>query len=466
MSPFLLYDPESIMTTPKSKKFAHLDFGSSPIVGTSGKAPIPASKRILAALLVSASICVVFVAAIACAEIALGIVGLGDDEYMKVDPVVGTTHLENKWVDFRHEGFSRARISSAGLRDVEHSIAKPAGIKRIAFLGDSKTQALQVNIPETFVRLTEDYLNTDGKRFETINFGMSSHALIQYYVKFLSMVREYKPDVTVVVYHIFDSTENLPKFGIETLPAPTIKLNDKDEMAIDYNFLDAWMDSDGARYLVASEWLRRNSHVFQALSADDFMLRCSSKWYLKIVNALSAPFSNSFSQQLRKMPATASGEFETVRKAVSEETASLDKRVSHDKIWTAQATKDFNPKVVPNANTNPADAYKMLHDAAASDANVAGRLLRMLNLACRESGSKLVVVTLPAPNNSVFYFREIECFKQLAKKEGFTVIDAHSKFTLLAPMEASPMYYKGHFSPAGHRKMAQVLTEGLKPLLK
>jgi hypothetical protein len=66
----------------------------------------------------------------------------------------------------------------------------------------------------------------------------------------------------------------------------------------------------------------------------------------------------------------------------------------------------------------------------------------------------------------VFYIREIQCLKQLAKEEGFTVIDAHSKFPLLAPMEPSPLYYRSHFSPAGHRKLAGVIVDGLKPILK
>ncbi len=210
-------------------------------------------------------------------------------------------------MDFRQEGFSRAKISSAGLRDVEHQVAKPAGVKRIAILGDSKTQALQVNIEDTFARLVENNLNgTDGKgklgdshstkakQFETINFGMSSYGLVQYYVQFLSRVRQYSPDVTVVVYHIFDSTENLPKFGTLTMPAPTISLNNRDELAIDYNFLDGWLDTDGARFMIASDWLRRHCHLFQAMCADDFMLRTSSKWYQNI-------FCQTFRAFLRRL---------------------------------------------------------------------------------------------------------------------------------------------------------------------
>lgn len=434
----------------------------------------------MAAFLVIPSLLVILALMVVCAEVALALIGLGDDEYIKVDPILGITHLENKWVDFRHEGFSRAKISSAGLRDVEHQVAKPAGVKRIAFIGDSKTQALQVNIEDTFARLVEDNLNGSGARrasagahaatasrqFETINFGMSNYGLVQYYVQFLLRVRQYSPDVTVVVYHIFDSSENLPKFGTLTMPTPTLSLNSRDELALDYTFLDGWLNTEGGRYLIASEWLRRNCHLFQALSADDFMLRNSSKWYTNISGKLFAPFSNFYDDVMRKVSLTKFGDYQSIRNSLSDETRDLDKQVAHENIWNWTVKARNGAAGAVGASADPGDSYKMLHDAASSDVNLAGRVLRMLNLACLRAGSKLVIVALPAPDNMVFYFREIECLKKLGKKEGITIIDANAEFPRLAPMQPSPLYYRSHFSPAGHRKLADIITEGLKPILK
>ena len=472
MSPTTIYDPEVITTTPTKVRVERRALRPSP-----GRRP-KLSPKLLAALLIIPSVAIIFAAMVLCAEFVLGAVGLGDDEYIKVDPVLGTTHLENKWVDFRHEGFSRDKISSAGLRDVEHPIAKPEGVKRIAFIGDSKTQALQVNIADTFVRLVEEQLNASGaenapaaatgvpqqKRFETINFGMSSYGLVQYFIQYLTRVRPYAPDVTVVVYHIFDSSENLPKFGTATLPAPSVSMNNAGDMAIDYNFLDGWLHTSGARYLIASEGLRRSCHLFQALSADDFMLRNSSKWYVNILGKLFAPFERVYENAMDNVSLTAFGDYAATRKSVQEEVRALDKQVSHESMWpwTLKVEKAANPASGADLNSD----YKALHNAASGDALIAGRIFRMLNLACRKADSKLVVVTLPAPDNMVFYFREIQCLKQLAKQEGFTVIDAHSQFPVLAPMEPSPLYYRSHFSPAGHRKLANVITDGLQPVLK
>jgi len=458
MSPTTIFDPEVIHTIPSQQRLGRKN---------ALQQPRNASQKILAGLLVGSSVVLLFGVMLVLSEIALGLIGLGDDEYIKVDPVLGITHLENKWVDFRHEGFSRAKISSQGLRDVEHQIAKPEGVTRIAFIGDSKTQALQVNIEDTFVRLVEKELNSQAasqkKKFETINFGMSSYGLVQYFVSFLSQVRPYSPDVTVVVYHIFDSTENLPKFGTTSLPAPTLSLNNKDELTIDYNFLDCWLHTDGAKYMIASEWLRRNCHLFQALSADDFMLRSGSKWYMNIVSKLFAPFSGGFQNAMDNVPLAKFGDYERRRRAICEETRTLDRQVSHDNIWTWTVKPRLGDKNASGADGK--EDFKLLHDAASADVNLAGRVVRMLNLACRKSGSKLVLVTLPAPDNMVFYFKEIKALKKLAEKEGITVIDANAQFPSLAPMQSSPLYYRSHFSPAGHRKMANIIIEGLKPVL-
>lgn len=399
---------------------------------------------------------------IVAAEFVLGMTGLGDDEYIKVDPVLGITHLENKNCTFRQEGFSRSRLSSAGLRDIEHVLVKPAGVKRIAFLGDSKTQALQVNIPETFVRLVENKLNAElnekeNTKYETINFGMSNYGIIQEFVQFLTRVRSYSPDYTVVVYHIFDSSENLPSLGRLTLPAPTVSINSRDEMAVDYNFLDRWLATPSTRYMLATDWLRRNSHIYQCILSDDFMMRSASSLYTKIADRIMAPIGGALNGAMSNVSTTSLGNYEPTRKAVQTETLALDKKVSHEKVWGWEMT---------STKQGDAHVFKKLNDSARDEMEITARIFRMLNLACRDANSKLIVVPLPAPNNSLFYFREIECLKKMAKEEGFTLIDASSKFPSLAPMEKHPTYYTGHFSPMGHRMLADMITEGLKPVLK
>lgn len=475
MSPTTLYDPE-VITTTAAISTANRDALQPKFLNKQGPTNF---QKFRAALFVVPSILVLCAVVLLAAEVTLGLFGLGDDEYIKIDPILGISHLENKWVDFRQEGFAREKISSTGLRDVEHQLAKPKGVTRIAFIGDSKTQAMQVPIADTFVRLVENNLNAQNEqkaqqaqpgqsvqeqKFETINFGMSSYGIVQYFVNYLTRVRPYAPDVTVVVYNIFDSTENFPKFGTVTLPAPTLSANNKDELTIDYNFMDGWLHGEGVKFMIASEWLRRNCHLFQALCADDFMLRSSSKWYVSTFNALFAPFSGSFENEMASIPLSKLGNYEAQRKAVCDETRALDKQVSHDKIWTWTVQPRLGD--VNAAGADGQESFKMLHDAASADVNLVGRIVRMLNKACSNSGSKLVIVTLPSLDNMVFYYKEIKALKKLGAQEGITIIDATEQFPSLAPMQKSPLYYSAHFSPAGHRKLASIITEGLKPILK
>jgi hypothetical protein len=74
-------------------------------------------------------------------------------------------------------GLNYVSINSDGLRDREHSLAHPQNTLRIAVLGDSFAEAMQVNQDETFWAVMEKDLqgcpNLHGRRVEAINFGQS-----------------------------------------------------------------------------------------------------------------------------------------------------------------------------------------------------------------------------------------------------------------------------------------------------
>lgn len=56
---------------------------------------------------------------------------------------------------FRKEGESYVRINSDGLRDRQHTKAKPENTLRIAVLGDSYAEALQVPMEQAFWAVME-----------------------------------------------------------------------------------------------------------------------------------------------------------------------------------------------------------------------------------------------------------------------------------------------------------------------
>lgn len=96
-------------------------------------------------------------------------------------------------------------INSEGFRDRDHSIEKPPHTYRIAVLGDSFTEAEQVEEKECFTRKIEIYLNdylqqkgVSDFKVEVMNFGVGGFELYQYLLCYETYVRKYHPDLVLV----------------------------------------------------------------------------------------------------------------------------------------------------------------------------------------------------------------------------------------------------------------------------
>jgi len=127
---------------------------------------------------------------------------------------------------YQREGESDVRINSDGLRDREHAKAKPAGMARIAVLGDSFSEAMHVPMEQTFWSLLERKLQEcdafPGKKVEVINFGVSGYGTAQELMTLRQKVWDYSPDLVVLAFttynDIYDNsralsrTEEVPYF--------------------------------------------------------------------------------------------------------------------------------------------------------------------------------------------------------------------------------------------------------------
>lgn len=136
------------------------------------------------------------------AEIALRIVGYSYPEFYVLDQVRGYALRPGAEGWYRKEGEAYIRINSDGLRDREHSIAKPQNTIRIAVLGDSYPEALSVPEHEAFWSVIEKQLQAcgalAGKQVEVINFGVSGYGTAQELLTFREDVWKYSPDVVLL----------------------------------------------------------------------------------------------------------------------------------------------------------------------------------------------------------------------------------------------------------------------------
>jgi hypothetical protein len=141
------------------------------------------------------------VGALALAEAALRLIGFGPGHApLDPDPLLHHVHPKNftYWAYSRtgeYGGFPVA-FDSAGWRVAEHPHAKPTAPCRIAFMGDSFTEALQVRYRDSFVGLLSTLTDCDVK-----DFGVGSYSPIFYAVQWRNFVRAYQP--TLVVLQLF-----------------------------------------------------------------------------------------------------------------------------------------------------------------------------------------------------------------------------------------------------------------------
>jgi lysophospholipase L1-like esterase len=93
-------------------------------------------------------------------------------------------------------------INADGLRDRDHGVAKPPGTFRIAVLGDSMTEAMQVPRERDFCSILEARLRgcprLAGKSPEVLNFGVSGYGTAQELLMLRERVWKYSPDLVVL----------------------------------------------------------------------------------------------------------------------------------------------------------------------------------------------------------------------------------------------------------------------------
>jgi lysophospholipase L1-like esterase len=104
------------------------------------------------------------------------------------------------------------RTNSFGMRDMERTLTKPEGIKRVVILGDSYTLGWGVPFDATFSRQLEQKLTQDNAGVEVINMGVGNYNSTMEVELFKLKGLALNPDLVVLMYYIND-VEPTPKLG-------------------------------------------------------------------------------------------------------------------------------------------------------------------------------------------------------------------------------------------------------------
>ncbi len=170
------------------------------------------TKRTLAnAAIVLGSIAVAMVLA----EGALRLIGFSYANFWEPDPLTGTALRPGMQGWQNDEGRAYVKINSRGLRDREHPLAKPANTYRIAILGDSYAEAMQVDMDKAFWALLPKRLEScgfaGGKKIETINFGVSGYGTSHEFLTLKERVWPYSPDMVLLAFFPGNDVRNNSK---------------------------------------------------------------------------------------------------------------------------------------------------------------------------------------------------------------------------------------------------------------
>ncbi len=101
--------------------------------------------------------------------------------------------------------YADGTVNSSGFWDREFPEKKPAGVYRIAVLGDSVT-AMDEFYKTMYAKQLENMLNACGApvRYETLNFGVPGYNTIQEVETFRTKALKYDPDMVVLGYVLND----------------------------------------------------------------------------------------------------------------------------------------------------------------------------------------------------------------------------------------------------------------------
>lgn len=178
------------------------------------------------------------------AEVALRLIGFEYPSFYVHDRFTGNALRPAAQGWWRDEGESFVRINAAGMRDDrEPAKEKPLGVFRIAVLGDSYAEALQVPVEQTFWRRLESRLQVcnfaAGKRIEVLNFGVSGYSTAQELLALRRRALTYGPDLVLLAFVSGNDVRDNSREIAGPYPRPYFDAKPDGTLVPDFSFRDS-----------------------------------------------------------------------------------------------------------------------------------------------------------------------------------------------------------------------------------
>jgi hypothetical protein len=466
-----------LLETPQGRSETHYQWQSQ----HSTVPPAKSAKRRLSSFI--ASLIVLIVSGVVLPPALFDLARMGGQECSKPDLITGFMHLPNKKIVWKQEGFSQDSTNSVGFLDGEHKIEKAPGVFRIAMLGDSQTESLQVPQDSRFSNQLAQKLNAlyAGRgqaslptKFEVLNCGISAAGTGQELLTYLRYVRQYRPDVTFLFYDSGDEDKNQRKPAMaQWYPHVVFGLSDNQDLTVNWRDFDSWLHSAQAMPIALFENLRRDSRMwgvliqeFTAVKTNPFFIAACT--YLDRIHLLT-PIEDSLTAVLpisRFGPA----EFQQSHEMINQERGTF---TADHELQMVEASRAAPPKFDKKEYEFGQGAeYHTLHLTQEQQALMEQRyqerwqvtlaILKRLAAECKKDGGVLVVVGFPPQLLKDGFQQSFTQVANLAAKEGFLAENFTAPFDALVGAKHCEPRYVTHLTPAGHQVMTDLLIEYLK----
>ena len=171
-------------------------------------------------------------------EVYLRVIQYGSMAFWQPDSTYGKSLIANGKGWYTNEGKAFVEINNLGYHDQNHEIEKPTNVFRVAVLGDSFVEAVQLPYQQSFWSLLSKKLQTCpafvNKTIETFGFGVSNYGTGHQLLMLRNEVLKYQPDEVVLSFYQGNDIADNSSFYISG-PSPAFSFQD-DNLSIDYGF--------------------------------------------------------------------------------------------------------------------------------------------------------------------------------------------------------------------------------------
>lgn len=146
--------------------------------------------------------------------------------YTAFDPLLGWRNKPGASVTYnRREYQTTVGINALGFRDVERSLDKPKGSRRVLVIGDSFVEAYSVERDQGVTRRMESLAAAAGCPVEVVNAGVHGYSTDQEALWYERDGEAFKADVVVIAFYYNDIIHNIRDryFGVNK---PLVEVHD------------------------------------------------------------------------------------------------------------------------------------------------------------------------------------------------------------------------------------------------